>query len=308
MKKLYAFAAMSIVALSMSCQEINDDIDEGSFPEHVYVVGTVNDFTSWVPNQGVLMENQGKGIYVVSDIYIKDSFALCTQLGETATDYATYTANRLGPAAGEDDEIQAKIGDNLVNGSGPNAIWYITPGYYDLTYNAAEKVLNIENNSHTKIPEVLYLVGYTQGGNGNWDDTGVSLEKTDDEGIFRGEVTLIDYDGTKSSYFSLRSEDNIPYGPTENGEIITEGSVSDFASNNNYWEVEMGVWPANITIIVDFNNMQITVDELMGVASVAAESQAAPEYYNLQGVRVNVPDSGIYIMRSAGTTSKVVIK
>ena len=49
-------------------------------------------------------------------------------------------------------------------------------------------------------------------------------------------------------------------------------------------------------------------DQTTGVEDVDIDSNCTPEYYNLQGIRVNAPTPGIYIMRVGTTTQKVVIK
>jgi hypothetical protein len=46
--------------------------------------------------------------------------------------------------------------------------------------------------------------------------------------------------------------------------------------------------------------------EVSGIEDVNAED-AEVEYYNLQGVKVENPEKGIYIMKQGGKTSKVVL-
>ena len=46
--------------------------------------------------------------------------------------------------------------------------------------------------------------------------------------------------------------------------------------------------------------------EFSGINDVNAED-AEVEYYNLQGVKVENPEKGIYIMKQGGKTSKVVL-
>lgn len=42
------------------------------------------------------------------------------------------------------------------------------------------------------------------------------------------------------------------------------------------------------------------------VGAVEADDNDKAEYYNLQGIRVENPESGIYIMRRGGKTTKVI--
>lgn len=46
-----------------------------------------------------------------------------------------------------------------------------------------------------------------------------------------------------------------------------------------------------------------------GISDIAVDDENAPvEYFNLQGIRVDNPDSGLYIRRQGGTTAKVLVK
>lgn len=65
------------------------------------------------------------------------------------------------------------------------------------------------------------------------------------------------------------------------------------------------VYPASIN--VDLTNM--TADaELAGVDEIATDNNASVEYYNLQGMKVENPASGIFIRRQGATVTKVVVK
>lgn len=48
--------------------------------------------------------------------------------------------------------------------------------------------------------------------------------------------------------------------------------------------------------------------KLSGIESVETDENAAVEYYNLQGIKVDAPTPGIYIMRQGSTTRKVIVK
>lgn len=56
---------------------------------------------------------------------------------------------------------------------------------------------------------------------------------------------------------------------------------------------------------IDFWN--INGVEFSGVEETLADDTEEAEYYNLQGVRVVNPSSGLYIKRQGGKTSKVVL-
>lgn len=48
--------------------------------------------------------------------------------------------------------------------------------------------------------------------------------------------------------------------------------------------------------------------DVEGVAGVTVEENAPAVYYNLQGVRVNAPEAGLYIVVKAGKSEKVLVK
>lgn len=53
------------------------------------------------------------------------------------------------------------------------------------------------------------------------------------------------------------------------------------------------------------NNIKLTVKTFGGVHNVEIDANAPKEYFNLQGVRVENPSNGIYIMRQGTKTTKV---
>lgn len=67
------------------------------------------------------------------------------------------------------------------------------------------------------------------------------------------------------------------------------------------------IWHYNgtdIPILVKFNGQK----ESSGVEEIATDENAAPEYYNLQGVRVADPTPGLYIVKQGKKVSKQIIR
>lgn len=64
-----------------------------------------------------------------------------------------------------------------------------------------------------------------------------------------------------------------------------------------------GVKVREVTVYGISNNGTVT-----GIDNVEVESNEAVEYYNLQGVRVDNPENGLYIRRQGNTATKVLIK
>ena len=60
---------------------------------------------------------------------------------------------------------------------------------------------------------------------------------------------------------------------------------------------------------VDLVNMTLNFDGKTGVESISVEDSVAPlEYFNLQGVRVENPENGLYIVRQGNKVSKQLIR
>ena len=45
-----------------------------------------------------------------------------------------------------------------------------------------------------------------------------------------------------------------------------------------------------------------------GIADIVVDENAPVEYFNLQGVRVENPENGLFIRRQGGKVSKVIIR
>ena len=50
------------------------------------------------------------------------------------------------------------------------------------------------------------------------------------------------------------------------------------------------------------------VGALSGIETIGADNAAAVEYFNLQGVKVATPGSGLYIRRQGSTVEKVYVR
>ncbi|MDE6564353.1 MAG: hypothetical protein K2L92_05950, partial [Muribaculaceae bacterium] len=51
----------------------------------------------------------------------------------------------------------------------------------------------------------------------------------------------------------------------------------------------------------------ITISKTTGIDGIVADENAPVEYYNLQGIRVENPENGIFIRRQGNKTTKVAL-
>lgn len=67
------------------------------------------------------------------------------------------------------------------------------------------------------------------------------------------------------------------------------------------------IWDNNgteVPILVKFNGHKRT----LGIDAITTEENAPVEYYNLQGVRINNPTPGLYIVKQGKKVSKHLIR
>lgn len=87
------------------------------------------------------------------------------------------------------------------------------------------------------------------------------------------------------------------------GSIIADVTVTGTTNENGDADMKIDVMWNNIPINVTFTGKKTT-----GVAGITANDNAPVEYFNLQGVRVANPESGLYIRRQGNKVTKVLVK
>ncbi len=104
---------------------------------------------------------------------------------------------------------------------------------------------------------------------------------------------------------------------TPSGQSNFTGTVGEttVALRNNYKlaSVEAGTYNVNVVVTVYNNapslyvtNYEKVVDT--GIADIVADENAPVEYFNLQGIRVENPENGLYIRRQGNKVTKVIVK
>lgn len=102
----------------------------------------------------------------------------------------------------------------------------------------------------------------------------------------------------------------------ESDNIFSEGGTSKVTTktgNDNNWAYETkkcdGEHFSTIDLILNLDEMKLSSAASTGVESISAENTNAPaEYFNLQGVKVNNPENGLYIVRQGNKVSKQYIR
>lgn len=143
-------------------------------------------------------------------------------------------------------------------------------------------------------------------------------------------------DGVKTGYSKFRfhtklgtwesGDTGTHYRPTEEtllniGTGTSTTDVTTDATDDRNWKVETALVKNTQTGVdtyyvydlkLDLLNNKLTIDgthHTTGVESISVEDSAAPvEYFNLQGVRVENPENGLYIVRQGNKVSKQLIR
>lgn len=113
-------------------------------------------------------------------------------------------------------------------------------------------------------------------------------------------------------YVNTVSNSKGNFTATANGEVVgTVEGTGVGASNPITWTGSAST-PLLLTpnAQIRFSYMTVKYKEATsGIENVTATDENAPvEYYNLQGIRVNNPEGGVYIRRQGSTVTKVLVK
>lgn len=152
----------------------------------------------------------------------------------------------------------------------------------------------------------VYSVYITPLGNGkcNFLLPDFTLDLGDGPANF-GDITV------ENCTMTSNADGSITYAGSKNGlslldgEIIADVTLSGTEDESGHLVMSIPVLWEGIEIGVDFNGTKLS----SGVADAVVSDVNAPvEYYNLQGIRVNNPENGVYIRRQGNNVTKVLVK
>ena len=138
------------------------------------------------------------------------------------------------------------------------------------------------------------------------------FDTTDPENVSLEPTSLLINGGTDGVYYALTYNQNL-----QDPSTCPAAFRSTFTNNDNDAVIAIPnkglfLWPSATTNLYYANTtaVNISIKKTSGVEEITeVEGDDAPvEYYNLQGIRVNNPTSGIYIVRQGAKVSKVLVK
>lgn len=95
------------------------------------------------------------------------------------------------------------------------------------------------------------------------------------------------------------------FGPAE-ATTVAVGTEYSWVNNGANATISAD-FEGTVTLVVSGSSATITFAANSGIANIATENAPA-EYFNLQGVRVDNPSNGLYIVRQGSSVSKVLVK
>jgi len=318
----------------------------GNAPAQLYLMGNLAQ-GSWKTNVGVAMTKSGdkftaKNVeFALQPGETKVFFSFVTALGTTGAssewDDVINSSDRYGATS---KDASVSVGGSAAMqlfAAGVDASsaysWGVDPGTYDITADFSKMTVTVTKAGQGgggqtgNAPAQLYLMGNLA--QGSWKtNVGVAMTKSGDKftaknvefalqsgetKVFFSFVTALGTTGASSEWDDvINSSDR--YGATSKDAPVSVGGSAPMklfaagvdASSAYSW----GVTPGTYDITADFSNMTITVAVPgAGVEEIeAADVDIAPVYYNLQGVRVDNPSPGLYIVVRGTKVTKEYIR
>ena len=311
-----------------------DDNPGGSTPSQLYLLGNLPT-GHWSTTAGVTMTKSGDK-FSAKNATIEDSgdgygyFTFVTTLG------ADWDAVNSGDRYGAESKDQSVATGSYtvisypanVSASGANS-WKIAPGSYDFTVDFSTMKLTIakpgqggndnpgNDDPIVSMPSQLYVIGHIDGH--EWEtDYGVQMTKAGN--TYKALVNFTDA-GNNDAYFAFATilgadwdavNSGDRYGASSADEPLALGGTAALvpypanvsASGSQSWKVT----PGKYTVVADFAKNIVQLLDAAGVDVIEADANGEAVYYNLQGVRVDNPTPGLYIVVRGTKVTKEIVR
>lgn len=255
-------------------------------------------------------------------------------LENTTVDAGSFGIRKNDKSTGSQVDWISADGDGTVTLDSPMACkvegtnWTIEAGTYTFTFDPEAMTLTVTGEGSGPVPpvvpETLYIIGNID--DNDWNPT-TPIEMTKIGNTFTVEAEAVaNADG--NSFFSFCSakgstNDNAGWGELSGSDrygAATEGAVATVGTPFAYtvykanvnasacksWSIAPNTDGHKYKFTVDFDKQTVSVTMTSGVDSIEAENDGEAVYFNLQGVRVDNPENGIFVRVANGKAVKVV--
>lgn len=279
---------------------------DGTFPEHIYMMGTDGEWTLGVPS-ATLNHVEGTNIYKAKVEFTANYFAFFKQMADT---WEEQNLNRWIVKG----EVLPNTELSLVKVLDKSSSYINRLGTYEVTFDYCNNTAMLYDETYVPEPEtVIYFIG----DDNNWAlNTYFAKIPEVSDGVYEGQVkfgvgyfiigtklgnTINDWDTFNAHRFSSQA-DGEPIGAYSESPI--------FKNRGNYsssFQIETGN-EGEYVVTVDTNEMKIKFSGLVGISitNITSASDNITNYYDLTGRNLGTkkPAKGLYIKDG----KKVVVK
>lgn len=279
---------------------------DGTFPEHIYMMGTDGKWTLGVPS-ATLNHVEGTNLYKAKVEFTSNYFAFFKQMADT---WEEQNLNRWIVKG----EVLPNTELTLVKKLDGSSSYINRLGTYEVTFDYCNNTAMLYDETYVPEPEtVIYFIG----DDNNWAlNTYFAKIPEVSDGVYEGQVkfevgyfaigtklgnTTNDWD-TFNAYRFCPQADGEPMGAYSESPIFTYGDIS-----SNAFKIETGN-EGEYVVTVDTNEMKIKFSGLVGISitNITSASDNITNYYDLTGRNLGTkkPAKGLYIKDG----KKVVVK
>lgn len=279
---------------------------DGTFPEHIYMMGTDGKWTLGVPS-ATLNHVEGTNLYKAKVEFTSNYFAFFKQMADT---WEEQNLNRWIVKG----EVLPNTELTLVKKLDGSSSYINRLGTYEVTFDYCNNTAMLYDETYVPEPEtVIYFIG----DDNNWAlNTYFAKIPEVSDGVYEGQVkfgvgyfiigtklgnTINDWDTFNAHRFSSQA-DGEPIGAYSESPI--------FKNRGNYsssFQIETGN-EGEYVVTVDTNEMKIKFSGLVGISitNITSASDNITNYYDLTGRNLGTkkPAKGLYIKDG----KKVVVK
>lgn len=296
-----------------------------TFPETLNVIGNVNGL-GWAPNNVIAMDNEGDGIFSVSEIAIGGEmgtefgyFSFCEKEGPSASDWSV--GSRYGAETTDTEPVfdADGVAELPIVKAGDPASFKVLEGKYNMTINLEDMILSIEKIEEVVIEPVTSEGAIAAGADG-WKQTGTPQGATE---VFAPAGSYaITYNADKTLTFVLNLDEtcvglvpqlfiNGAY-KSDMAALARDGGSWTATTNDTYElgeTVPFSFYCAYAGGLSETNTMSYEVGSQTGIDAVEVSADAPVEYYTIQGVKVaGKLANGLYIAKQGNKVTKILVK
>lgn len=323
--------------------EMGDDPDPVvTMPSELYIMGNLKQ-GSWQTNVGVSMTKNGTG-FTAEDVELvavadetKAFFTLVTALGTTGSndewDGVINSSDRYG-AKTKDEALALNTATGFecfaagVNASSAYS-WAVTPGTYDITVDFSNNTITVKGEGDdpdpVELPSSLYVCGNLKGNHWNTASQVAMMPTENGQGMY-AQIELEAASGESYAFFHLNEAQGADWNAVNNGghrygassegviaETDTPVTLVKYVKDVNASDCKsFKAVPGTYYVLANFKNntLTLTKNDPSGVSDIIddAAADAAPVYYNMQGVRVDEPTPGLYIVVRGSKVTKQLVR